>query len=1217
MIRPIAASLAAILTTAAGLAATGFHSSHAHATDTAQVANLAFELDLGGFRFDPLVSVPTSSRASVGSGPDLRLVQFTGPIRPEWLSNLAHDGVKVLQYIHPYSYVVWTDSATLSRSAARPEVRWSGDFIAEFRVGPDDRSFDESPRPTMALVSRHADRAALDQALATVGASVDFIDPVNTHFSVAQFTVAGNRYLDLASIPGVYTVQDIEPLTEEQMFRGEMSNQSVVGAYGPAPSYTITPGYEAWLTGAGYDGTGVIVGIVDGGTLLTHQDLAGQSSPCVSAGGASSTCAAGVSAHGTHVGAAVAGTGASNTQLNGFLRGQGTGPGAKLVSQRYGPFLGGGPGGMAANGMLTIYRESALSNAVLTNNSWGPTTTPQGYDIPTQQIDIIARDALADVAGQQPVLPVWSIMNGNGDSGGACAPASIASPDEAKNLFAIGSTSMQNSSGTQLTGILNVSSNSAHGNACDGRRIPHIVAPGCSTDSATNTSTTAYTFMCGTSMASPVVSGAVSVFIEKYRDENGGDTPSPALVKAAFTAVAQNLQGFLNANGNPMGHRPDRFQGYGRLDLDAVINHADPVFYFDQEEVFTASAQSWTQSVSAADPAQPIRIMLAWSDAPGHGLGGTTPAWVNNLDLTVTAGSGTYRGNVVGGDGWSATGGSADDRNNLEGVFLSPAQHGGAVTITVDAANITADALNPHAPGAPAQDFALVCYNCVTGPGFGLSASPASASICTPADATTTVSVNASGGFVSPVTLSASSLPGSATASFAPTVVNPTPGSSTLTIGNTGTVSAGNYAIVIEGTDGTEIRTTNFNLNVATTTPGAPDPTAPGNGSNGIAVTPTFTWNSVTGAVSYRLEVAEDIGFGTVVIDETVTDTSFTPTGTLNPDSTYYWRVTASNACGTGTVSTVFNFTTVNEICWTGSVPIPDGTPVGVDIDLVVGQSAILTDLRVRLRYDHTWVGDSKITLAKVGGPGPAALIDRPGVPASQFGCSGGNVDAIMDDAASTPAETGCVNATPALSGTYSPNDPLSTFIGQDLAGTWRLNASDPEPSFTGTMLEWCLLPATEPVNPGGSADLSIAMIDLPDPVNAGDDLTFIATAGNFGPDTATGVVVDITLPPELSYSTFRSVDSENGQAPLGSSWACTESAGVVTCALSGTLSSPSMAPTLEVITTVSIGASSGTVSTTATISSDITDPVAGNNSATVQTELVGVSDVIFADGFE
>jgi hypothetical protein len=59
-------------------------------------------------------------------------------------------------------------------------------------------------------------------------------------------------------------------------------------------------------------------------------------------------------------------------------------------------------------------------------------------------------------------------------------------------------------------------------------------------------------------------------------------TPSPALIKAVFTAVAKDLHGFNNADGAVMGHRPDRFQGYGRIDLDAVVNSQDPVFSIDQ-----------------------------------------------------------------------------------------------------------------------------------------------------------------------------------------------------------------------------------------------------------------------------------------------------------------------------------------------------------------------------------------------------------------------------------------------------------------------------------------------------------------------------------------------------------------------------------------------------------------------------------------------------------
>ena len=884
----------------------------AHANVDAAPTSLAasgFELDLGGRLFDPLHAAPTSMHGT-SAGPDLRLVQFEGPIQPHWLSALAADGIQVLQYLHPYSYVVWADAASFARAQGAPGLRWRGDYLPEYRLAANARGLDAERRQTMAMFSRHTDLAGLTAAIEALGGTIALHDVVDRHFGVIQLDLAGDRLADLAAVPGIYTVQTITPISAEEALRGEMSQQSVVGAYGGAPSYTIVPGYEDWLAGSGYDGSGVVAGIVDGGSLVSHQDLIGRALPCVNAGAAQTTCMSATSAHGTHVAAAVAGTGASGAMRNGFLRGQGVAPGANIISQRYNAFLSSGTGGMVANGMLTIYRESALSGAVLTNNSWGPTTTPQGYDIPTRQIDIIARDALADQPGQQPVLPVWSIMNGNGDSGGACAPASVASPDEAKNLFAVGSTSLQNGSGTQLSTIFNISANSAHGNACDGRRIPHIVAPGCSTDSASNGNTSAYEMMCGTSMASPVVTGAVALFIEQYRAQNEGRTPSPALVKAAFTAVAMNLQGFRDADNRVMGHRPDRFQGYGRLDLDAVINPPQAVHLFDQEEVFTASGQSWTQSFSAADPSQPMRIMLAWTDAPGHGNGGTAPAWVNNLDLKVESGGKAYLGNVIGSDGWSATGGSADERNNLEGVFLSPAQHGGAVTLTVDAFNIAADALNPHSPGAPAQDFAIACYNCLAGPGFALSAEPSALSVCAPDDAFSTITVNAFGGFTDPVTLSASGLPGSVAAWFTPGTVTPTPGSSALVLAGTDTAPAGVYAIQIEGSDGTQTRVTGLTLAISAAAPTAAALVAPAADAVDVSATPTLEWAAVPGALEYRVRLARDAKFEDLLLDETTISTSLVVAPALDTSTTYYWRVDSANACG-GEASEVRSFSTL------------------------------------------------------------------------------------------------------------------------------------------------------------------------------------------------------------------------------------------------------------------------------------------------------------------
>ena len=82
-------------------------------------------------------------------------------------------------------------------------------------------------------------------------------------------------------------------------------------------------------------------------------------------------------------------------------------------------------------------------------------------------------------------------------------------------------------------------------------------------------------------------------------------------------------------------------------------------------------------------------------------------------------------------------------------------------------------------------------------------------------------------------------------------------------------------------------------------------------------------------------------------------------------------------------------------------------------------------------------------------------------MPASANGCSGNNIDATLDDEAGSPVETQCAATVPTILGTFSPNNPLSAFDGQTLAGTWRITVSDNAGADLGTLNEWCLAPAT------------------------------------------------------------------------------------------------------------------------------------------------------------
>lgn len=850
----------------------------------------AYVLTLGEQAFDPVRDVPVFASgwsAAPTEGADLRLIQFQGPSKPEWLESLRTRGVKIVQYIHPFTYVVWSDAATLGASARGAEVRWTGTLLPAHRVLPRWQNLDERLVQAHVFVYRGGDADAIVRQIDGIAAARDSRAAIDGTFEVVSVRVAGSAFRRLAGIPGVYSVQ---PVPMDGGLRGEMSDQ--VNVNNVNVSNVAFPGYLTWLGSVGLTGNGVIIANVDGGVQDTHPNLVNRMLPCsgTTCGGATS------SSHGTHTAGIMAADGSSGTLDGfGFLRGLGMAPGAKLVEQLYNPFF------QQAGGMLLLMTQSFRNGASLSGNSWGPSGSPLGYDGDTRQVDVGVRDADPAAAGNQPLTYVLSFMNGNG------GVSSQGTPDEGKNIFTIGSTKMQTSGGSQILQINDVSSNSAHGPALDGRTIPHMVAPGCYVDSTYPTNT--YSYQCGTSMASPHVSGAVALFIQYYRLLPGVIAdPSPALVKAAFLGCARNLAGNLDADGGTLGNPFDSKQGWGRMDTAATVHPAVSTVYFDDPQRFTATGQEWSRVVSAQDPSKPIRFMLVWTDAPGHGLGGSTPAWNNNLDLVVESGANTFRGNNFGASGWSQTGGTADARNNTEGVFIGPTAPG-AYTVRVIAANINSDGV-PNNADPLDQDFALVCYNCAQTPGFTLAATPTQQSICAPADATYQLNIGQVMGFTDPVTLSVSGAPSGSSTSFD---VNPasTPGTATLTVSNTGAAAAGSYVLTITGTSGSLSRQTSVGLDIFSASPGAVSLSSPTDASTGVSVQPSMAWTAAMQAVTYDVDIATDAGFTNVVATGTgLTGTTFTPSTSLAVGTTHYWRVRAQNPCGAGPYSSVFSFVT-------------------------------------------------------------------------------------------------------------------------------------------------------------------------------------------------------------------------------------------------------------------------------------------------------------------
>jgi uncharacterized repeat protein (TIGR01451 family) len=124
-------------------------------------------------------------------------------------------------------------------------------------------------------------------------------------------------------------------------------------------------------------------------------------------------------------------------------------------------------------------------------------------------------------------------------------------------------------------------------------------------------------------------------------------------------------------------------------------------------------------------------------------------------------------------------------------------------------------------------------------------------------------------------------------------------------------------------------------------------------------------------------------------------------------------------------------------------------------------------------------------------------------------------------------------------------------------------------------------------------ADLSITNSGSPNPVNAGQNITYSQSVTNAGPAAATTVVLSETLP---AGTTFVSL--------AGSGWTCT-SVAPYTCSIASLAANATA--TFTLVVTVSATATPGsTITDTASVSSATSDPNSNNNMASATVYVAG-----------
>ncbi|MCE9552457.1 MAG: DUF11 domain-containing protein [Planctomycetes bacterium] len=177
----------------------------------------------------------------------------------------------------------------------------------------------------------------------------------------------------------------------------------------------------------------------------------------------------------------------------------------------------------------------------------------------------------------------------------------------------------------------------------------------------------------------------------------------------------------------------------------------------------------------------------------------------------------------------------------------------------------------------------------------------------------------------------------------------------------------------------------------------------------------------------------------------------------------------------------------------------------------------------------------------------------------------------------------GCTN-----SGDPAPTIPGATTSGGTTGSTGSTTAAATTTTTTTTT-------GGSTTGAPASADVGVTLADSADPVTAGQQVTYTIVVTNIGPSSATGVTMTYSIPNNTTIV----------GAPTTTVGAVNVAGGTTVTGTLGTLASGANA-TITVVVSVNAGAT-GQLTSTAVVSTGVTDPVSTNNTAT-QTTTISVA---------
>ena len=211
--------------------------------------------------------VPAKLREPETKGRRLRLIQFKGPIQPQWLADLNKlAGLKIINYVPSDAYLVFMDETTEGQVRALKEmgepIQWIGPYHPYYKMGAALQNTLDTVDVYVGLVDSPEGEAALKE----ITSYVDRSSPTPTR-TLNQLTtkiqVSGALLTHFARMPEVLWIEPVMPVVKMDEVQALIvsSHTNNTPGFGPIPLIPIPSAGETYLN--------FLTNAVGGGSLPT------------------------------------------------------------------------------------------------------------------------------------------------------------------------------------------------------------------------------------------------------------------------------------------------------------------------------------------------------------------------------------------------------------------------------------------------------------------------------------------------------------------------------------------------------------------------------------------------------------------------------------------------------------------------------------------------------------------------------------------------------------------------------------------------------------------------------------------------------------------------------------------------------------------------------------------------------------------------------------